>query len=64
MKKFYFVQLWPVGNGSANRVLLEYQAKTKERAIEYFCQRFPLFLLNSDGYLKIDEITYTVCESF
>jgi hypothetical protein len=64
MHKYYLIMLWPVGFGSANKVMHEVYAETRLQAIEEIKLLFPHLLLDDDGYNKIDSISYCVGEAY
>lgn len=64
MKRFIFLQLFPVGPASGNKVMDEYFCASLQEAVIEFSNRFPHLELNKDGYAKIGSLSFCVAEFF
>ena len=64
MKRYGFVKCWPVDIFcSGNSTLAECRAESVEAAALIFSTLFNI-RLNTNGYAKVGEITYTVAECY
>lgn len=65
MKRYALLRLFPAGNfQSGNQVMAETQPMTRDEAVLYFQNQFPLIPLNCDGYCKVGIESFCIAECY